>query len=93
MDDTNLDENFDPDIEVFISYFEQLGLIDDYDVFEDYTSETYGNIDVSVNLCLNNSQPQSNPQHEPSAQQEDQNQPQQQGTNSNNIVEPNHIPA
>ena len=40
-ENANYDENFDPDMEVFIFYFENLDIMNDYDIFEKYTSETY----------------------------------------------------
>ncbi|XP_057550537.1 uncharacterized protein LOC130828589 [Amaranthus tricolor] len=63
-ENANYDENFDSDMEVFISYFENIARMNDYDIFEEYTSETYGGIDVSLNLGLTNSQTNSNPQVE-----------------------------
>ena len=34
-ENANLDENFDPDMEVFISYFENLDIMNDYDIYEE----------------------------------------------------------
>ena len=43
-------EVFISDIEVFISYFENLNIDSELDIYEEYTSENYGNIDVSLTL-------------------------------------------
>ena len=39
-ENANRDENFNPDMELFISYFENLDIMNDYDICEEYTSET-----------------------------------------------------
>ena len=44
------DEVINPDIEVFISYFENLNIDSEFDIYQEYTSENYGNIDVSLTL-------------------------------------------
>ena len=44
------DEFINPDIEVFISYFENLNIDSEFDIYEEYTSENYGSIDVSLTL-------------------------------------------
>ncbi|XP_057540736.1 uncharacterized protein LOC130818589 [Amaranthus tricolor] len=44
------EEFINPDIEVFISYFENLNIDPEYDIYDEYTSENYGNIDVSLSL-------------------------------------------
>ena len=61
-------------MEVFISYFENLDITNDYDIFKEYTSETYGIINVSLNLGLTNCQTHSYPQAEfqPNKQSEQQ---------------------
>ncbi len=42
------DEVINPEIEVFISYFENLNINSEFDINEECTSEIYGNIDVSL---------------------------------------------
>ncbi|XP_057543983.1 uncharacterized protein LOC130823380 [Amaranthus tricolor] len=59
------DEVINPDIEVFISYFENLNIDSEFDINEKYTSEIYANIDVSLTLEDAISQSQSNSQEEP----------------------------
>ncbi|XP_057538135.1 uncharacterized protein LOC130815663 [Amaranthus tricolor] len=44
------EEFINPDIEVFISFFENLNIDCEYDIYNEYTSENYGNIDVSLSL-------------------------------------------
>ncbi|XP_057548274.1 uncharacterized protein LOC130826727 [Amaranthus tricolor] len=44
------EEFINPDIEVFISFFENLNINCEYDIYNEYTSENYGNIDVSLSL-------------------------------------------
>ena len=61
-ENANLDKNSDPDMEVFIFHFENLDIMDDYDIYDDYTSKTYRNVDVSLNLSLTTCQSHSNPQ-------------------------------
>ena len=58
------DEFINPDIEVFISYFENLNIDSEFDIYEEYTSENYGNIDVSLTLEDPISQSQSISQEE-----------------------------
>ncbi|XP_057548140.1 uncharacterized protein LOC130826576 [Amaranthus tricolor] len=41
------EEFFNPDIEVFISFFEILNIDCEYDIYNEYTSENYGNIDLT----------------------------------------------
>ena len=73
-ENANYNENFDPDMEVFIYNFKKLDIMNDYDIFEEYTSETYGVINVSLSLGLTNSQTNLNPQEkfQPSEQPEQQ---------------------
>ena len=42
------EEFINPNIEVFISYFENPNIDSEFDIYEKYTSENYGNIDVSL---------------------------------------------
>ncbi|XP_057535332.1 uncharacterized protein LOC130813510 [Amaranthus tricolor] len=42
------DEVINPDIEVFISYFENLNIDSEFDIYQEYTSENYGNIDEEI---------------------------------------------
>ena len=51
-------------IQIFISYFENLNIDFEFDINEEYTSEIYGNIDVSLTLEDAISQSQSNSQEE-----------------------------
>ena len=51
------DEVINPELEVFISYFENLNIDFEFDINEEYTSEIYGNIDVSPM----NPQPETQP--------------------------------
>ena len=44
------EEFINPNIEVFISYFENLNIDSEYDIYDEYTSENYENIDVSLTL-------------------------------------------
>ena len=44
------EEFINPDIEVFISYFENLNIDSEFDIYEEYTSKNYGNINVSLTL-------------------------------------------
>ena len=43
------DDFINPNIEVFVSYFENLSIDSEFDIFEVYTSANHGNIDVSLN--------------------------------------------
>lgn len=36
------------DLELSISYYENLNIEFEFDIYAEYTSETYGNIDVSL---------------------------------------------
>ncbi|XP_057517960.1 uncharacterized protein LOC130798880 [Amaranthus tricolor] len=53
------DEFINLDIEVFISYFENLNIDSEFNIYKEYTSENYENIDVSLTLedTINQSQP------------------------------------
>ena len=44
------EEFINPDIELFVSYFENLNIDSEYDIYEEYTSKNYGNINVSLTL-------------------------------------------
>ena len=56
------DEFIKPIIKVFISYFKNLNLESQFDIYEKYTSENFKNIDVSLPLDDSTSQRQSNQQ-------------------------------
>ena len=58
------DEVINPDIEVFISYFENLNIDYKFNNYEEFTSENYGNINVSLTLEDTISQSQSISQEE-----------------------------
>ena len=54
--------NSEQHIAIFISYFKNFDILNNYDIYEEYTSEIYGNVDVSLNLGVTTCQPHSNPQ-------------------------------
>ncbi|XP_057526577.1 uncharacterized protein LOC130805810 [Amaranthus tricolor] len=45
-----------PDIEVFISYFENLNIDTEFDIYEEYTSKNYGNIEEEIETEPNQQQ-------------------------------------
>lgn len=53
-----------PDIDVFISYFEYVNKESEFDIYEEYIRETYGNVDVSLPLDDYTIQSQSNSHEE-----------------------------
>ena len=53
-----------PNIEVFISYLENLNKESEFDIYEEYISETYENRDISLPLDDSTIQSQSNSHEE-----------------------------
>ena len=61
-ENAKFDDNFNPDMEVFICYFENLNILNDYDIYTEYKSGSYTNVDVTLNMGVTTCQHHSSPQ-------------------------------